>query len=308
MGIASLHLLTCFGLFVFVCVFCFVLLLTSYLVIPRHCYYTLCDHCMTSITKSTGANLRFVSWNVKGLNGPVKRGRILSHLKHLKTDVAFLQETHLIPRDHHRIRASWVGQCYHSNFSCKARGAAILFHKKVQFTLSKMISDNQGRFIIVIGSLNNVATALVNLYAPNWDDEAFVTKVMSFLPDLNSYQLILGGDLNCAIDPLLDRSSPRQHTPSKMAKAFSSLMTHIGGVDPWRFLNPDKKLFSFYSQVHTTFSRIDNFFIDNNLLPAVTHTEYSAKVISDHAPLLLDLSFKLLQKTHPPLEVELYTA
>lgn len=111
--------------------------------------------------KDTGANLRFVSWNVKGLNSPVKRGRILSHLKHLKTDIAFLQETHLVTKDHHRLRASWVGQCFHSNFSTKARGAAILFHKKVQFSPSNIITDNQGRFIIVTGSLNNVAITLV---------------------------------------------------------------------------------------------------------------------------------------------------
>lgn len=255
---------------------------------------------MANITKGSGANLRFVSWNVKGLNGPVKRGRVLSHLKHFKTDIAFLQETHLITKDNLRLRASWVGQCFHSNFSNKARGVAILFHKKVQFSPNKIITDSQGRFLIVTGSLHNIAVALVNLYAPNWDDEAFVTKVVSALPDLNTHQLILGGDLNFAVDPSLDRSSNRQSSPSKMAKAFTSFTEQIGGVDPWRFLNPDKKQFSFYSPVHTSFSRIDYFFIDRNFLPAVTHTEYTAIVISDHAPLLLDLSFKLLQKTRPP--------
>ena len=44
---------------------------------------------------SGGSAVKFISWNVKGLNGPVKRGRIFSHLKNLKTDIAFLQETHL---------------------------------------------------------------------------------------------------------------------------------------------------------------------------------------------------------------------
>lgn len=255
---------------------------------------------MANITKGSGANLRFVSWNVKGLNSPVKRGRVLSHLKHFNAEIAFLQETHLITKDNHRLKASWVGQCYHSNFSNKARGVAILIHKKVQFSPAKIITDSQGRFLIVTGSLHNVAVALVNLYAPNWDDEAFVTKVMSALPDLNNNHLILGGDLNCSIDPSLDRSSNRQCSPSKMAKAFSTFTEQIGGVDPWRFLNPAKKQFSFYSPVHTSFSRIDYFFIDSNFLPAVTHTEYTAIVISDHAPLLLDLSFKLLQKTRPP--------
>lgn len=30
-----------------------------------------------------GTAVRFVSWNVKGLNGPVKRARIFNHLKHM---------------------------------------------------------------------------------------------------------------------------------------------------------------------------------------------------------------------------------
>lgn len=35
------------------------------------------------VTSSGGTYLRFVSWNVKGVNDPVKRGRIFSHLKYL---------------------------------------------------------------------------------------------------------------------------------------------------------------------------------------------------------------------------------
>lgn len=49
------------------------------------------------------------------------------------------------------------------------------------------------------------------------------------------------------------------------------------------------KEFSFYSHVHLTYSRIDYFFLDRILLPSVKLCEYSAIVISAHAPLLLDL-------------------
>lgn len=255
---------------------------------------------MANTTKKGVSSLRFVSWNVKGINGPLKRGRVFSHLKHLKTEIAFLQETHLIAKDHHRLKASWVGQSFHSNFSSKARGTAILIHKKIQFYPTNVIADHQGRFVIVSGSLINVPVVLVNLYAPNWDDEAFIKKITSLLPDLTSHHFILGGDLNCTINPLLDKSSPRQDSPSKVAKAISTFMDQVGGLDPWRFIYPDKKQFSFYSQVHKTFSRIDYFYIDNYFLPVVENIEYSTIVVSDHAPVLLDLSFTLLQKTRPP--------
>ena len=194
---------------------------------------------MVNTMNDGGANLRFVSWNVKGLNAPVKRGRIFSHLKRLKTEIAFLQETHLVPNDHHRLKAAWVGQTFHSNFSSKARGAAILMHKKVRFNPSKVTSDKQGRFIIVSGVLNNVAVVLVNIYAPNWDDEAFLGKIIPLLPDLTRYRLILAGDLNCAICPTLDKSCPKRSTPSKLANAFSQFMNQVGCSDPWRFLYPN---------------------------------------------------------------------
>lgn len=40
-------------------------------------------------------NLVFSIWDVRGVNNPVKRGKALSHLKSLTSDIMFLQETHL---------------------------------------------------------------------------------------------------------------------------------------------------------------------------------------------------------------------
>lgn len=38
--------------------------------------------------------LTLVSWNVCGLGHPIKQGKIFAHLKSLKADIVFLQETH----------------------------------------------------------------------------------------------------------------------------------------------------------------------------------------------------------------------
>ncbi len=48
----------------------------------------MCDTFM----KEGGSSIHFISWNVKGMNGPNKRARIFAHLKKMKTDIAFLQE------------------------------------------------------------------------------------------------------------------------------------------------------------------------------------------------------------------------
>lgn len=126
--------------------------------------------------------LKFTSWNVKGLNSPVKRNKVLNFLKNLNTRIAFIQETHLRPADHLSIRKGWVGQLYHSSFQDRSRGVAILIHKSVPFSISEVISDASGRFIILRGQINGVCLILANVYGPNWDDEAFFKKVLFFPP------------------------------------------------------------------------------------------------------------------------------
>lgn len=246
-----------------------------------------------------GSAVRFTSWNVKGLRGLVKRTRIFAHLKKLNTGIAFLQETHMVTADHNKLRKSWVGQVYHSNFNTRARGTAIIFHKNIQFTLTESISDPQGRFIILTGLLYYIPVILACVYAPNWDDVSFVNKLISALPSMNSHHLILGGDMNCVMDPVLDRSSSRSVSSSRMARALSTFMNEAGCIDPWRFFYPHNKEFSYFSHVHHSYSRIDYFFMDKTLLPAVKSTEYSAIVESDHSPLLLDLCFSLNRTERP---------
>ena len=97
--------------------------------------------------------------------------------------------------------------------------------------------------------------------------------------------------MNCVIDPTLDRSNPHTLIPSLMSKSISNFMSKNGCVDPWRFYNPHAKKYSFFSQIHQSFSRIDYYFIDSTLISKVLHVDYHPIVISDHAPLSLDIKF-----------------
>ena len=190
------------------------------------------------------SSIRFVSWNVRGLGGPIKRSEVFSHLKGLNTDIAFLQETHLRINDHCRMRKPWIGQIFHSAFNSRSRGAAILINKLIQFSPNQIISDPYGRYVIVSGTLFQSSVVLVNVYAPNWDNPNFMTSLFSKIPNLDTHRLILGGDLNLVINPKLDRSHPKVLIPSAMSKAFSSIMSQLGCIDAWRLLHPFLKEFS----------------------------------------------------------------
>ena len=103
--------------------------------------------------------------------------------------------------------------------------------------------------------------------------------------------LIVGGDMNCVINPNLDRSNPWTLTPSSMSRSLFDFMSKNACIDPWRFYNPHTKEYSFFSQMHQSFSQIDYNFIDSRLIPKVLTVNYHPIVISDHAPLSLDIQF-----------------
>ncbi len=59
------------------------------------------------MTSETLNSVTVCSWNVDGLNSPVKRTRILSHLAKLKVEIALLQETHLIQSEALKLKQKW---------------------------------------------------------------------------------------------------------------------------------------------------------------------------------------------------------
>lgn len=233
--------------------------------------------------------VKIISWNCKGLNGAIKWGNILSHLKKLEMDIGFLQETHLKDQDHKRLKTKWIGQVYHSNFRVKNRGAAIIIKKSIPFSASKVIADPRGRYVIVTGKLYNKLVTLASIYAPNIDDETFITSFFAALPNMDSHQLIIGGDFNLVLDPKIDRSSQKPCSITKSAKAIHRFMNTYKLFDPFRSLSPNTKTYSYFSPVHHSFPRIDFFLIDYAYLTNIKHCDYGAIVLSEHCPVSLHI-------------------
>lgn len=132
---------------------------------------------------------------------------------------------------------------------------------------------------------------LANIYAPNHDDEGFIPSVLSSFPNLHSHRLILSGDFNFVLNPLLDRSSNKQQTLTNSAKLILNFLNTANLKDPWRHLHPSQRIYSFFSQPHHSFSKIDYFLIDSKLMPVVKSVQYEASMLSKHAPLILQLVF-----------------
>ncbi len=243
-------------------------------------------------------NLTFSSWNVCGLNNPVKRGKVLSHLKTLTSDIMFLQETHLNNNLHGRLRAKWIGEIYHSAFSSKARGGAVLIRRNVLFLQKKTIADKEGCYIIVIGEIHNISITLVNIYATNTDYPIFFQKVFALILDISQTNLIIGGDFNTVLDTYLDLSSTRKAPKNASTEFLNTYINNTNILDIWRIMNPSGRDYSFYSPVHNSYSRIDHFLVDARLAPMLLDVRYHSIVISDHSPLSFSVCLDHMDKPH----------
>ena len=169
--------------------------------------------------------VKFVSFNVNGLNGPVKRKRVLTYLKKLKIDIAFIQETHLTPLEHRKLKTAWVRLYISSSFHSKARGVAGLMNKNIPVTIGETFVDTMGRYVLVNCQIYSEPCTLLNFYAPNYDDESFVQDI--FLRVSGGQQdILVGGDFNFCLDPLLDKSA-LSVSKSKAAKITTEFMKEL---------------------------------------------------------------------------------
>lgn len=81
-------------------------------------------------------------------------------------------------------------------------------------------------------------------------------------------------------------------------------MREFNVVDPWRFLNPGKRAYSFFSHVHSTYTRIAFFLVTNRLLTSTSDCKYDAIVVSDHASVSMKISFQKFNNMRPPWRLD----
>ena len=237
--------------------------------------------------------IRMCSWNVHGIQGPVKRKKILSYLKQEKIQLAFIQETHLIDSEHSKLKRDWVGQVFYSSFTSKSRGVAILVHKTLPPPDVEVKADTLGRYVMVKGTLCGEPVSYLNVYAPPIRAPDFYTKVFSIFSEWIVESSVIAGDFNCCLNPRLDKSNRPVQFNTGQAQSLLGCCRDIHYVDIWRTLHPNDKSYTFYSKVHKSSSRIDYFFISEYALQKVLSCSIGNIFISDHAPLFLVLSSRV---------------
>ena len=108
--------------------------------------------------------IKLYSLNVKGLNIPEKRSKLLLLLKKSKADIIFLQETHFKSNNCPTFTDKRFPLILHTtNPNSKSKGVSILISKYCPFQILDTKTDNEGRYLFVKGSLYNKPVTLANI-------------------------------------------------------------------------------------------------------------------------------------------------
>ena len=151
----------------------------------------------------------------------------------------------------------------------KRKGVLIAIHQSLSYQLHDSIIDPKGRYIILQCIIDNRNFTLVNLYAPNVHQMAFIRSIVDKAKSLQWGHLLLCGDFNLAPDSAIDSSaSPKKHYTS-----LSKFLWESDLYDAWRCCHAGERDYSYLSPRHGTYSRIDLCITDKHLLDHISSIE-----------------------------------
>lgn len=257
-----------------------------------------------------GVAMRVITINVNGIRSAATKG-FFTWLAHQHADVVCLQEVRA--EESQLTDVAFNPQGYFRYFCCadkKGYSGVAIYSKKepdnVIYGLGWESADTEARYIEA--QFGNLHIASVYLPSGTSGDARqqvkydFLDRYIEILKDQIKHknQYILCGDWNIAhknIDLKNWRSNQENSGFLPEERAWlDKLFDEVGFVDAYRYANPEKVQYTWWSHrgqawANNTGWRIDYQIISPALASKITHTEvYRDQKFSDHAPLIIDYS------------------
>ena len=237
-----------------------------------------------------------ISLNVRGITDRLKRMTIFRYLQRHKCDIAFLQETYSCDKEEVKWLNDWNGEGVYVHGTKHSRGVLTLFRRGLDYKILTIRKDIGGRFLILKVSLQDRILYLINVYAPNNENEQLhffrdLKLVMEHEGISDNDNIILGGDLNIVMDGGIDKCGGNVATKQKSRAQLSTLIDNFELLDIWRIRNPDVKRFTWRQKTPRIQCRLDYYLVSNNIAENVVKVDIKPSLRSDHSAINLELKF-----------------
>lgn len=223
------------------------------------------------------ANLNLLSLNVKGLNSPFKRKALWNDPLKFGSDILCIQESHFARDNSPHFAHPKFPHIFSSHNTKKKKGVLTIIKDSISFQLLDSKIDRQGKYVILVAKIENSILTIANIYAPNKNPQQFLQKVLKTTTKI--------------------QKDTTKGTQSKR-KGMKDILSQEDLHDPWRCLHSTEKDFTFYSNVHKSYSRIDFFITDRALLQKITDARINNITWSDHAPISLVINLGQQNSNH----------
>ena len=151
--------------------------------------------------------------------------------------------------------------------------------------------------------LKNKILTIGSVYGPNDDDIDFYRQLDSAVELLSCDQIVIGGDWNATFsnapnsEQNIDCLNMARPPNSVHSRAITELCNNLGLMDPFRFLNPNRREFTYMprNRLAQNRSRIDFFLISDQFGAAVSECNINPATQSklfDHKAINLFLNKK----------------
>uniref|UniRef100_A0A803TXE0 Reverse transcriptase domain-containing protein n=1 Tax=Anolis carolinensis TaxID=28377 RepID=A0A803TXE0_ANOCA len=232
---------------------------------------------------------KIYSNNINGFNSPNKRKKVWQQIKKGKYDVICLQETHIMNKHVAHLTQKSLGKTYYASSAEKKRGVVTYVNENI--SSEKRFNDQDGRMLGVKIIIEGEKILICNIYAPNGSKIKFVEALYQKILEEEYDDLLILGDFNGVLNNKLDKSKQGGRKKDKVAgeipKKFKQLKEDLGLIDIWRYHHENEKDFTFFSNRHSTWSRIDMIWGTKSVMNQVTKIKIMPRLNSDHAPIEL---------------------
>lgn len=240
------------------------------------------------------SKLTFCSANCQGLGNRLtsKRTDVIKYLKSKKFDIYFIQDTHFEKNMENIIRSEWGYECFFSSYNSRSRGVAIFLNNTFQFKVKKVISDNEGNFLILKLIIESLEYLLINIYAPNTDDPQFFKNIQTIVNINYAENIIIGGDWNLLLDNNLDGNNYKNVNNPNAKKEVSNLTQIYNLIDVWRHCHPTERKYTWHRKHNNKIiqqGRLDFFLISELLLSDHIKSRIIPGYRSDHSIVVFEL-------------------
>ena len=171
---------------------------------------------------------------------------------------------------------------------------AILFKDGFDVSVDSVKADTQGRFLAVKRKIYHEEYSIVNVYAPNNNTCAcnFNVNLQQVLLEFGLSQedsIIVGGDFNCLLNPLLDKKGGILIPRIGVIQAIEGLQEQFCLQDIWRIKNSEVQSFTWSQKSPFLFCRLDYWLTSSHLSDYVNSVDIVSAIKTDHSAITIKI-------------------